>query len=514
VGIGETNMSRANCNVANFLLEGKPAGRMALRLLAEDISYGDLQAAVASFSRYFVEIGSRKGDRVILAGENSHFWVAAYLGILHAGLVCVPLPTALAAEDLEHVLRVTESRVAAVQSVFAAKHAALLRGFHLITDRDTTGLSGPLTQTHFAQIQASLSEDWVPPCAVQSDDLAALMFTSGSTGTPRGVMVSHRNIIANTESIIECLELTAADRMMTVLPFHYCFGTSLLHTHLRVGASLVLDSRFMYPEIILQRMQETACTGFAGVPSHFQILLRNSGLRSKSFPHLRHVQQAGGHLTPAFVQELKQALPGTEIFVMYGQTEATARLSCLSPKLLDTKLGSVGKGIPGVTLRVVDESGRGVRPGEVGEIVAEGENVTLGYWREPAETATTFRNQALHTGDLATVDEDGFIYIVDRAKDFLKCGGKRISCRQVENQLQEFECLLEAAVLATPDDVLGEAVKAFLVARRPDCPTFEDCFRAYCKEHMLPHLVPRDFVVVPALPKNSAGKVLKQKLRT
>jgi long-chain acyl-CoA synthetase len=232
-----------------------------------------------------------------------------------------------------------------------------------------------------------------------------------------------------------------------------------------------------------------------------------------AFPHLRYVQQAGGHLAPALIQELKRALPGTQIFIMYGQTEATARLSYLPPEFLDAKPKSVGSGIPGVTLRVADESGLDVQPGEMGEIIAEGENVALGYWREAEETANTFCNGRLHTGDLATVDEDGFIYMIDRAEDFLKCGGKRVSCRQVENQLQEFDCLLEAAVLATPDEVLGEAVKAFLVARMPDCPAFEDCFRTFCKEHMLPQLVPREFVVMPQLPKNSAGKLLKHELR-
>ena len=348
---------------------------------------------------------------------------------------------------------------------------------------------------------------------VRPDDLATLMFTSGSTEKPRGVMVSHRNITANTESIIQYLGLRETDRMMTVLPFHYCFGTSLLHTHLRVGGSLVVDSRFLYPEKILQRMLETECTGFAGVPSHYQILLRNSSLRKKTFPYLRYFQQAGGHLAPAFIRELKQALPRTQIFIMYGQTEATARLSYLPPELLDTKLGSVGKGIPGVKLRVVDESGREVHPGEVGEIVAEGENIAIGYWRAPAETAVAFRNGELHTGDMATMDKDGYVYIVDRAKDFLKIGGKRISCCQIEDQLLECDEVLEAAVVGIPDEVLGEAVKAFVVPRMPNYSKLQEDLDCFCKKHMPPQLIPREIVVTSALPKNSAGKVLKQKLR-
>jgi long-chain acyl-CoA synthetase len=297
------------------------------------------------------------------------------------------------------------------------------------------------------------------------------------------------------------------------LPFHYCFGASLLHTHLRVGGSIVIDTRFRYPEIVLQRMIDTRCTGFAGVPSHFQILLRSSTLRKKSFPDLRYVQQAGGHLAPTFIRELRETLPATQVFVMYGQTEATARLSYLPPELLDKKLGSIGKGIPGVRLRVLNEAGEEVEPGEVGEIVAEGENVACGYWRHEQESAISFRGGKLYTGDLARVDEDGFIYVVDRAKDFLKCGGQRVSCRQVEEQLLEFDALLEAAVIGVPDGVLGEAVKAFVVPRKPDSNGLEGSLRLFCKQRLPGQLVPREIVVLGALPKNSAGKVLKQNLK-
>ena len=348
---------------------------------------------------------------------------------------------------------------------------------------------------------------------VGSNELAALVFTSGSTGRPHGVMMTHSNIVANTESIISYLSLNAQDRMMAVLPFHYCYGASLLHTHLRVGGEIFVDNRFMYPETVLQRMIESKCTGFAGVPSHFQILLRNSSFKRKRFPHLRHVQQAGGHLAPTFVRELKQSLPDTKIYIMYGQTEATARLSYLPPDVLETKLGSIGKGMPGVKLRVLDEQGWDVRPGEVGEIVAEGPNVTMGYWQEPIESAAVFRNGSLYTGDLARVDEDGFIYIVDRAKDFLKCRGEKVSCRQIEETLLECDELVEAAVVGIPDEVLGEAVKAFAVPRNKNVDGLEERVASFCKAKLALHHVPKQIVVLPSLPKNSAGKVMKTALR-
>ena len=493
-------------NVADYLLDGKALDAIALRMLSGDHSYGDLRRAVAQVAENLVST-EPPGSRILLVGENSFFWVAAYLGTMKAGMVSVPLPASLPARDLGSIVSLTEARTAFLQTAFLRNHAAELAGIRVIGPADLACAPPPTGR---------------PLPDVDSGDLAAIMFTSGSTAGPRGVMVSHANIMANTESIIQYLALTANDRIMTVLPFHYCFGTSLLHTHLRVGASLVIDPRFMYPEAVLQRMADTECTGFAGVPSHFQILLRRSSLKKRTFPHLRYVQQAGGHLAPVFIRELRAALPQTRIFIMYGQTEATARLSYLPPELLDGKTGSIGKGIPGVNLRVLNTAGQPVAPGEVGEIVAEGANVARGYWRAPEEESHSFRDGRLYTGDLATVDAEGFLYVVDRSKDFLKCGGERVSSRQIEEQLLECEELLEVAVIGTADDLLGEAVMAFVVPREggcsgpchwPTCRGIQERVRLFAREHLRPKLAPKALLVFSSLPKNGTGKVLKAELK-
>lgn len=490
-------------NLYEYLLDGKPREATALITLGGEYTYGDLECAAESVARLLAESGSKKGDRAILLAKSGFFWVAAYLGIIRAGLVCIPLPPRTASSELNYVLATTEPLYSFLESHADAELKSHLQSTMIFTDIE---ISLPDVRDGRSKLESV--------GAVGGDELAALMFTSGSTGKPRGVMVSHRNIIANTESIIEYMGLKSSDRVMAVLPFDYCFGASLLHTHLRVGGSIVVDSRFMYPQTTLQRMSETKCTGLAGVPSHFQILLRRSGLANSNLPHLRYVQQAGGQLAPTFVTELRKALPGKQIFIMYGQTEATARLSYLPPDLLDSKQGSIGKGIPGVRLQVLDERGGPVAPGETGEIVAEGANVALGYWRDVEESANTFRNGRLYTGDLATVDEDGFIYILDRAKDFLKCGGKRMSCRMLENALLEHPGLLEAAVVGVSDDVLGEAAVAYAVAQDPmKAPSIEE-LRSHCKERLSPVFVPKQIVLVRSLPKNSGGKVLKAMLKT
>ncbi|HBH80801.1 MAG TPA: AMP-dependent synthetase [Nitrospira sp.] len=499
-------------NVAHHLLSGKDPDRTALSFLQSTVSYGDLAAQAGRIAAYLLRCHARPGDRVLLVGDNSLFWVACYLGTLQTGLITVPIPANSSERNLSSILRMSGAKIVCAQASVATTHAGALSGTHLITDRIIPPIPQVLSQLDFASLpspQFPVSDY----ATVNHDKLAALFFTSGSTGQPRGVMITHANIIANTESIISCLSLSEDDRMMAVLPFHYCYGASLLHTHLSVGGEVVVDNRFMYPETVLQRMIDTQCTGFAGTPSHFQILLRKSSFKRKQFPSLRHVQQAGGHLAPIFVRELKETLPDKKIYIMYGQTEATARLSYLPPEMLEAKLGSIGKGMPGVTLRVVDKQGRDVRPGEIGEIVAEGPNVAKGYWQERKETMDVFRNGSLYTGDLAQVDEDRFIYIVDRAKDFVKCRGEKVSCRQIEEVLLECSEIVETAVVGIPDDVLGEALKVFAVPRNKHVDGFEERIASYCRTRLPLHQLPKQIVVLRSLPKNSAGKVMKSILK-
>ena len=262
---------------------------------------------------------------------------------------------------------------------------------------------------------------------------AQIIFTSGSTGVPKGVVLSHRNIIANTSSILQYLHLSENDIMEVVLPFYYCYGLSLLHTHLRAGGSLVLNNNFIFISSVFNDINKYKCTGFAGVPSHFQILLRKSeGFKNTHFPSLRYVTQAGGKLHNSFIEEFINTFPEISFYVMYGQTEATARLSYLEPNLLRSKLGSIGKGIPNVELKVVNQLNENVLAGETGEIIARGENIMLRYYKNGDETNKTIKNGWLYTGDMGTVDNDGFIYLSARKKEFIKISGKRVSPKEIE----------------------------------------------------------------------------------
>jgi acyl-CoA synthetase (AMP-forming)/AMP-acid ligase II len=359
----------------------------------------------------------------------------------------------------------------------------------------------------------------MPPLADGIDDTndqtcAEIIFTSGSTGVPKGVMISHKNLIANTESIIKYLKLTENDRMLVVLPFYYCYGLSLLHTHLRAGGSIVLNNSFIFLGSIINNLLDDKCSGFAGVPSHFQILLRKSdNFKTTKFPDLKYVTQAGGKLAPIFIDEFRNSHPEITFFVMYGQTEATARLSYLPPELYEAKKGSMGKGIPGVELRVVNETGRNIKPGEVGEVIARGDNIMLGYFADEEGTRNTIRNGWLYTGDLGTVDKDGYIFLTARKKEIIKVGGKRISPKEIEAVILELPEVVDCTIEGVEDELLGEALKATIVVRGENGKeTMPDRIKQHCARHLALYKVPQIFELKEQLIISATGKKIKGKL--
>jgi acyl-CoA synthetase (AMP-forming)/AMP-acid ligase II len=486
-------------NTADYLLETATDDQVVLIESKRSHTYRDLRRASARLAGELLRCGVQAGDRVGLLGNNSLFWVAAYLASFKLGAVAVPFATVHSPET-----------VAAQQAFVGCKVMCAER--RMVRRFETALHASALTFITEDLLEDAGPHEWpaTPNWDVQQD--AALMFTSGTTARPRAVRITHRNIQANTSSIIEYLDLGADDRMLAILQFYYCFGASLLHTHLRVGGSLVLANSFVYPEVVLDLMETTACTGFAGVPSTYQTLLRNSTFPKRQIPSLRKVQQAGGKLQTVLIQELIQAVPHGQVFVMYGQTEATARLSYLPPESLGAKLGSIGRGIPGVTLRVMSESGAEVSPGEVGEIYAWGDNISPGYLDDPEASAQKFVDGVLHTGDLATIDDGGFIYVVDRKADFIKSFGYRVSSQEVEGCIVELSEVVAAAVIGEPDLVRGEAIKAFVVLRTGSQLTAEAVID-HCAARLASYMVPRDVAFIDQLPINAHGKIVKTELR-
>ena len=488
-------------NIAQTILsQGK---HDAVALLQHDarLTYRELRRSVARLAAGLLARGHGKGERIGLWSENSFFFVAGYLAVLRAGMVVVPFQT-----------EITEATFARIVADAGITELWVSRRF-LARLRPWAAKAGVALLSE-AELAAWRAEPARRMPDVGPGDLAALIFTSGSTGEPKGVMVSHGNIACNSRDIIAYMNLTPQDRVMVVLPFNYCFGSSLLHTHLMVGASLVLNNEFMYPETVVMEMLEKECTGLAGVPSTYQILLRKSRFRELEFPKLRWLQQAGGKLPDPLIREILRSFPMLRFYLMYGQTEATARLSYLPPERLLDKLGSIGRGLPSTRLEVVLPDGSTVTPGsgETGEITATGANIALGYWNDPVETARHFRDGKLFTGDLARVDEDGFIFIAGRERDFIKSGGNRVSAKEVLDTIVELSAVVEAAVLGFPHDLLGEAIHVFVVVTRGSDLVPEDV-RAHCRRHLPPFKVPAKVVFVNQMPHSGSGKVLTSRLR-
>jgi len=477
--------------------------------------YGEILKRSAALASALQGFGLRKGDRVVIALENGAEYIYAYFGVLLAGCVTVPISPATTAPGYFKIISGCSPK-----AVIAGP--ALLRNiekqknphqflFILVNGNIETAWPAGALLTSFEECCSQGPGRLRLPDRSQ-EDLASIIYTSGTTGEPKGVMLSHRNLSANTASIVNYLGLTGSDSVMVVLPFHYSYGNSLLLTHIACGGTLVVENSFVYPNVALDMMNREQVTGFAGVPSTFAILYHRSNFRNTEFPHLRYITQAGGPMAHSMAYEILNTVPHSKIYIMYGQTEAAARLSYLPPEDLHRKHGSIGKAIPGVSIEVLDAKGEPVKPGETGEIAASGENIMMGYWNDPDETAKTIRGGKLFTGDMATVDEEGYIYIVSRKSELIKSGAHRIAPREVEEAILEHPSVFEAAVVGKPDELLGESIWAFVVLKDGhECGASE--LLRLCSSSLPPFKLPKKFCFVPGLPRTESGKIKREELK-
>lgn len=462
----------------------------------ETISFKKLHENSLKVAAYLKEhVG--EDQNIILISPNSVFFITAYLGILKSGNICVPLNYAVEQSNLDFIMDTTES-----DTVFITKGLKPRLKF-----KDNTSLIDELEASQIIADQKIHIDD----SDFDKNRVAEIIFTSGSTGEPKGVMISHNNIVANTDAIIEYLKLTEKDIIGVVLPFFYCYGLSLLHTHLKVGGSMVLNNSFMFLGTVINDLKNYKCTGFAGVPSHYQILLKKSQtFKETEFPDLRYVTQAGGKLHAVIIEEFINAFPKKEFFVMYGQTEATARLSYLPPEFIKTKTSSIGKAIPGVSLKVVKKDGTEAGINEEGEVLASGKNIMLGYFKDPEDTAKTIKDGWLHTGDIAKVDGDGFIYLMARKKEIIKVGGKRVSPKEIEEVILSVPEVVDCTISGIEDELLGEAIQATVVLNGSvEESEMKDIIIQKCGENLAMYKVPSSIVFEKSIAMNATGKKVK-----
>ena len=495
------------------------ADKEALVHGVERLSYAQLAQRVAALACGLRTSGLQRGERVGVFLDPSVAQVISIYGVSQAGGVVVPIHHSLKPQQVAHIANDCGMSTLITD---AGKQASLSNTLDSIPTLRATVVTGAIAASHdgptygFDALCEGPPELPWPDWAIESD-LAAILYTSGSTGKPKGVMLSHANVIAGASIVSTYLGITDAERILAVLPFSFDAGLNQLTTSVQQGGTIVL-LKFLFAREIIDALVSEQITGLAGVPSLWALLAQpSSKLKNTTLDHLRYITNTGGALPVNVLQKLREALPGTDVVLMYGLTEAF-RSTYLPPQELDRRPTSMGKAIPNTEILVVNDEGRPCAPGEVGELVHHGPTVSMGYWGHAELTAKVLRPhpfppdgvtappRVVYSGDLVKTDDDGFLYFVGRRDNQLKSSGFRVSPTEVEEGLCQTGKLREAAVIGIPDSVLGHRIKAFVVPREGVQLDVDDVL-ASCSTVMPRHMVPKSIEVLDALPKTTSGKI-------
>jgi acyl-CoA synthetase (AMP-forming)/AMP-acid ligase II len=425
--------------------------------------------------------------------QNSPEAVALMYGAWLNGSVIVPLNPQARGHEISTLVKHAGARILVSEPAY----------------RDLDAMVGKAT------LIAELTEPTTPAnravAEVNDRSLAMLLYTSGTTGHPKAVALSHGNLAANVTSIISYLQLTHNDSVLSVLPFNYSYGNSVLHTHLAAGGTIVLEKNMVFPHAIAETMAREKVTGFSGVPATFALLLTRANLAALPLDSLRYVTQAGAAMPTALVDKLQAALPQARIYVMYGQTEATARLSYVPPERLCEKPGSAGIPVPGVEIVIRNENLEALAPCVTGDIWVRGPNVMQGYWQDEAATREVLVNGWLKTGDIGYLDEDGFLFLAGRRSDIIKTGAHRVHPLEIEEVIAGLPGISEVVVAGIDDDLLGQAIAAWVVPE-PGADIGIDKIKARCRDMLATYKIPKQVRIVATLPRTASGKLRRIEL--
>lgn len=505
---------------------GRSPAKEALVHGEERFTYAELSARVASLASGLRGAGLRRGERVGIYLEAGIAQVISIFSTSQAGGVFVPANAMLFPEQVSHIAR--DCGISALITT-AAKLDSLLPVLSSIPSLRflVVVANGVFVPASLPVYDFSVMTDGEPNALLADrgieNDLAAILYTSGSTGKPKGVMLTHANLIAGATIVSTYLGITACERILAILPFSFDAGLNQLTTAFQQGATLVLMN-FTFAKQIVDMLAQEKITGLAGVPTVWSLLAQpNSTLRKNTPRALRYITNTGGAMPETVLRTLRAALPETKIFLMYGLTEAF-RSTYLPPEELDHRPTSMGKAIPDTEILVVNEEGRLCMPGEIGELVHRGPTVSLGYWGNPEATNRVLKPNPLlapeigshekvcYSGDLVKMDEDGFLYYVGRRDAMIKSSGYRISPTEVEEVVFQSGKARHAAAIGVPDEMLGQAVKVFIVLRDGEF-WAPNTILNFCAERMPRYMVPKYVEVLDDLPKTSSGKIDYPSLR-
>jgi long-chain acyl-CoA synthetase len=498
-------------------LSSKPA----YYFMDQSSSYAELDGAVTKFASGLEKLGVKKGDHIALLLGNSPYFVISLYGAMRIGATIIPINPIYTPDEIGYIVNNGDVKVIIALDqllpLVEKMHPQFPKVEHYIlcqtpnseqSNADLSNLSVSQKMKSFTEVLALGDLHFKGP-ELKDDDVAVILYTSGTTGKPKGAMLTHKNLYSNAKDVSDYLQMGESDRVITTLPmFHVFCLTVALNAPLMNGATILIDPKFS-PKEIFRLAKKYKPTVFAGVPTMYNFLLQYEGGNPEDLKSLRLCISGGAAMPVALLKNFERKF-NVVISEGYGLSEASP-VTCFNPLDRPRKPGSIGTSIMNVENKVVNELGEELPPGEVGELIVRGPNVMKGYYKMPEETAATIRDGWLYTGDLAKMDEDGYFYIVDRKKDMILVGGYNVYPREVEEVLYNHPDVVEVAVLGVPDPNLGEAVKSFVVSKNPEL-TEEDLLE-YCREHLAKYKIPSSVEFLEELPKNTTGKILRRALK-
>lgn len=480
------------------------------------LSFQQVSERVNRLSGSLSNLGVGRGDRVAILSLNCHQFFELYYAVPQLGAIVVPINFRLQPQEIKYIIDHSGSRIAFIDPALAhlieAVRPSLAGVEHFI-------LMGNETRDGYLSYETLVSgECEFSPPHVDDDELLGLFYTSGTTGEPKGVMLTHRNILSNIEHSEGVYKYLPTDIYLHAAPMFHLADGAAVFTHTAKGATQAFIPRFD-AKLVLETVARERVSLLLLVPTMINFVLQQPDIGSYDLSSLRHITYGASPIAPDLLRRAMKAF-GCSFGQGYGLTEASPLLTVLTQEdhiITDEKserrLASCGRPVEGVDVRVVREDGSDARPGDVGEIIARGPNIMVGYWNRPEDTEDVLRDGWLHTGDLATVDEDGYIYLVDRKKDMIVTGGENVYSTEVEAVLYAHPSVKEAAVIPVPDPDWGEAVHACVALRDRKAASAEELVE-FCRQHLANYKVPRSIEFIEGeLPKGGTGKILKKQLR-
>ena len=507
----------------------KSAGRLRDKPVAivEGVShgFGDLAERSEQLAQALRDRGLQRGDRVAIYMDNTWPCIVSIFATLRAGGAFMVINPQTKHDKLEFMLEdsgahilLSDTHLHPVLNPLLEQPPASLQHLIVSGEHPLTGQRAPqLRVEEFDAVLASAGA-FEEPTDIIASDLAALIYTSGSTGNPKGVMHTHLSMVFALNSIMQYLRLSEDDRILNVLPMAFDYGLYQLLMAVWLGATLVLERSFTYPAQVLKRIEENRVTVFPGVPTIYSMLIAHYGRKPFALESITRITNTAAALPKSMLDPLRKIFPNALIFKMYGLTECK-RTCYLEPELLDSHGDSVGKAIPGTEVFLLSPEGERLPPGSEGILHVRGPHLMLGYWQRPEQTAEMLKpgllpnERILCTHDWFRMDGDGFLYFVGRTDDIIKSRGEKVSPLEVEKVLLTIDGVDEAAVIGVPDELLGQAVKAF-VTLHTGSELSEPLLKKICMSRLENFMVPKFIEVLDHMPKSPNGKIDKKRLKS